>query len=211
MKKLLILIIFSLTSFPLFVSAHQSGCHRWHSCPSDSGSYICGDLGYTSGCPSYAPVKPTVRTPAPKPVIKSISANPPSVVDDFAVPSNEIETFSATGTLKIPASFRRCPSTDCSVIRYYAETSNVSIIGKYKKDNWYQISGSTDAGGTGQKATGWISQSVFGSISPEAEAVVAKETTSLTPQEYMQNEVVAVEPSQPKEKWYRKFFKWLFN
>lgn len=26
--------------------AHQSGCHRWHSCPSDSGSYECGDLGY---------------------------------------------------------------------------------------------------------------------------------------------------------------------
>jgi hypothetical protein len=29
--------------------AHQSGCHRWHSCPSDTGSYICGDLGYCSG------------------------------------------------------------------------------------------------------------------------------------------------------------------
>lgn len=28
------------------VFAHRSGCHRWHSCPSDSGSYTCGDLGY---------------------------------------------------------------------------------------------------------------------------------------------------------------------
>lgn len=35
--------------------AHRSGCHRWHSCPSDTGSYTCGDLGYTSGCPVYAP------------------------------------------------------------------------------------------------------------------------------------------------------------
>ena len=26
--------------------AHRSGCHRWHSCPSDTGSYVCGDLGY---------------------------------------------------------------------------------------------------------------------------------------------------------------------
>ena len=25
---------------------HQSGCHRWHSCPSHSGSYTCGDLGH---------------------------------------------------------------------------------------------------------------------------------------------------------------------
>jgi hypothetical protein len=31
--------------------AHRSGCHRWHSCPSDTGSYVCGDLGRCSGCP----------------------------------------------------------------------------------------------------------------------------------------------------------------
>jgi len=27
---------------------HQSGCNRWHSCPSDSGRYTCGDTGYCS-------------------------------------------------------------------------------------------------------------------------------------------------------------------
>ena len=26
--------------------AHRSRCHRWHSCPSDRGTYTCGDLGY---------------------------------------------------------------------------------------------------------------------------------------------------------------------
>lgn len=31
--------------------AHQSGCHRWHSCPSDHGTYTCGDTGYCSQCP----------------------------------------------------------------------------------------------------------------------------------------------------------------
>ena len=31
--------------------AHQSGCHRWHSCPSGTGSYVCGDLGYCAQCP----------------------------------------------------------------------------------------------------------------------------------------------------------------
>jgi endonuclease YncB( thermonuclease family) len=30
--------------------AHRSGCHRWHSCESDRGTYTCGDLGYCSGC-----------------------------------------------------------------------------------------------------------------------------------------------------------------
>ena len=31
--------------------AHQSGCHRWHSCPSDHGTYTCGDTGHCSQCP----------------------------------------------------------------------------------------------------------------------------------------------------------------
>ncbi|WP_268542007.1 thermonuclease family protein [Candidatus Nitrosotenuis cloacae] len=30
---------------------HSDGCHRWHSCPSDSGSYTCGDTGHCSQCP----------------------------------------------------------------------------------------------------------------------------------------------------------------
>ncbi len=30
--------------------AHRSGCDRWHSCPSDRGSYVCGDLGHCSQC-----------------------------------------------------------------------------------------------------------------------------------------------------------------
>lgn len=30
--------------------AHRSGCHRWHSCPSDRGTYTCGDTGNSSEC-----------------------------------------------------------------------------------------------------------------------------------------------------------------
>ena len=33
--------------------AHRSGCHRWHSCPSDSGSYTCGDAGHPCLYPTY--------------------------------------------------------------------------------------------------------------------------------------------------------------
>jgi hypothetical protein len=43
--------------------AHRSGCHRWHSCPSDTGSYVCGDLGYDDYCPN----KPKDPTPVPQP------------------------------------------------------------------------------------------------------------------------------------------------
>src|SRR5438128_2014763 len=49
----------ALTITPLIIAlvlppasrAHRSGCHRWHSCPSDHGTYVCGDLGHCSGCP----------------------------------------------------------------------------------------------------------------------------------------------------------------
>lgn len=41
-------------AIPLIGFAHQSGCHRWHSCPSDSGSYVCGDLGYPCQYDTYS-------------------------------------------------------------------------------------------------------------------------------------------------------------
>ena len=50
---------------PGVAQAHQDGCHRWHSCPSDSGSYICGDLGYTSGCPGAQPTSSPTAPAAP--------------------------------------------------------------------------------------------------------------------------------------------------
>jgi len=48
--------------------AHQSGCHAAHSCPSDSGSYVCGDTGNYTYCPAAPPpaLTPT-PTPAPAP------------------------------------------------------------------------------------------------------------------------------------------------
>jgi endonuclease YncB( thermonuclease family) len=45
----LIFVVF-LSMLPSDSFAHKSGCHRWHSCPSDSGSYECGDLGYDDYC-----------------------------------------------------------------------------------------------------------------------------------------------------------------
>lgn len=33
-------------AMPQSLLAHRSGCHTLHTCPSDSDTYICGDLGY---------------------------------------------------------------------------------------------------------------------------------------------------------------------
>jgi len=46
-----VLAVVLLICIPPFARAHRSGCHRWHSCPSDRGTYVCGDLGYCSACP----------------------------------------------------------------------------------------------------------------------------------------------------------------
>lgn len=52
MRLVLICVLgFSLLTWGTWGEAHQDGCHRWHSCPSDTESYVCGDLGYCSECP----------------------------------------------------------------------------------------------------------------------------------------------------------------
>jgi len=43
--------LFSITGLSNESFAHRDGCHRWHSCPSDTGSYVCGDLGVDTYCP----------------------------------------------------------------------------------------------------------------------------------------------------------------
>jgi endonuclease YncB( thermonuclease family) len=54
--------------------SHRSGCHRWHSCPPDTGSYVCGDLGYCSQCPDNQYCqggKPRTTAQAPSQTIPS--------------------------------------------------------------------------------------------------------------------------------------------
>ena len=47
----LLVAVALLAAAATYAFAHRSGCHRWHSCPSDTGSYACGDIGHCSACP----------------------------------------------------------------------------------------------------------------------------------------------------------------
>jgi hypothetical protein len=70
MLMLLVLICtlgLSLLAWGTWGEAHQNGCHRWHSCPSDTGSYVCGNLGYCSGCPNNQYCQGVTPQPAPPP------------------------------------------------------------------------------------------------------------------------------------------------
>lgn len=86
--------------------AHRSGCHRWHSCPSDSGSYVCGDLGYTSSCPT--------STPAPRPAVSLPAANPPAT--------------SATRITTTGVNLRAEPSARSAKIATLARGTRVNLI-----------------------------------------------------------------------------------
>lgn len=44
-SALLVILLISLF-IPIKSNAHRSSCHNLHTCPSDSDSYVCGDLGY---------------------------------------------------------------------------------------------------------------------------------------------------------------------
>ncbi|MEX0649770.1 MAG: hypothetical protein WD200_02130 [Candidatus Andersenbacteria bacterium] len=47
-QRIIPLLIFITVAawLPHAVLAHRSGCHTLHTCPSDSNTYVCGDLGY---------------------------------------------------------------------------------------------------------------------------------------------------------------------
>lgn len=76
MRRVLLATILGLLLSTSNVLAHRSGCHRWHSCPSDRGTYTCGDTGYCSQCPDnqFCEGGQPRRARAPKPRI----ATPPS-------------------------------------------------------------------------------------------------------------------------------------
>ena len=66
----------AIAMMPTTASAHRSGCHRWHSCPSDTGSYVCGDLGYPCRYPTYPTRTKPTPVPPPKPAPPVIAPTP---------------------------------------------------------------------------------------------------------------------------------------
>jgi hypothetical protein len=90
----LILVSFAVVAGSLRPSeAHQDPCHRLHSCPSDHGTYVCGDKGRCDQCPDnhYCLAgKPRVASsPAPAPVPRSPSPSAtatPSAVSVYFTP-----------------------------------------------------------------------------------------------------------------------------
>ena len=80
-----IILVISLVQTPAF--AHRSGCHRWHSCPSDTGSYTCGDTGYCSQCPDNQYCK---------------AGSPISITTNYSSSSSNSVTSSSSNSIPTP-------------------------------------------------------------------------------------------------------------
>jgi phosphatidylserine/phosphatidylglycerophosphate/cardiolipin synthase-like enzyme len=78
---IIVMVIMGFLGGAAIVLAHKDPCHQWHACPSDTGSYVCGDKGRCDQCPdnqyclagkvrvaaSSSPA-PTEPTPLPGPL-----------------------------------------------------------------------------------------------------------------------------------------------
>lgn len=96
MRTFLLVLILSFFSTSL-AEAHRSGCHRWHSCPSDSGSYTCGDTGRCSGCPdnryceSGQPRLRNVVPPEPEKQTQPTQASPEKSQKEEIFPDSDLQ------------------------------------------------------------------------------------------------------------------------
>jgi phosphatidylserine/phosphatidylglycerophosphate/cardiolipin synthase-like enzyme len=77
---LVMMLAVSLFTGGRSLEAHQDACHQRHSCPSDHGTYVCGDTGRCDQCPDNQlclAAKPRLAaSPAPMPVAPP-STQPP--------------------------------------------------------------------------------------------------------------------------------------
>tara|TARA_B100000678_G_C18011603_1_gene423013 strand:- start:34 stop:651 length:618 start_codon:yes stop_codon:yes gene_type:complete len=93
LRALTFLFLFS-GFYAVIAEAHRSGCHRWHSCPSDSGSYICGDIGYCSGCPDNQFCE------GGQPVSRSLEPNKSNESFESYIKENSLNNFTPNKAIK---------------------------------------------------------------------------------------------------------------
>lgn len=79
--RTIFLFVISIASCAVTASGDNGGCHRWHSCPSTTGSFVCGDTGHCSQCPDNQYCK------AGHPIGSSDNSQPSVNTTPGAVPS----------------------------------------------------------------------------------------------------------------------------
>jgi hypothetical protein len=136
MRRLVVLALASCLGFmgALLVAgaatAHQSGCHRWHSCPSDSGSYVCGDLGYACQYPS----DPTYPDPT---YVDPPTYTPPTYTPPTYTPaSGTCDDATVRSSYRGPYAVANRRYAQCSLEMALGPDSLPSCSGSGRKAKW---------------------------------------------------------------------------
>lgn len=127
----LLLFSFFLLAVPSY--AHQSGCHRWHSCPSDTGSYVCGDWGYCSYCPDnqYCKNGRIITSSISNTTSSQPTLSDSSIIQHTSPPNTSILPYSAnTTTTTITGATNSTTSTIMTCKSGYIE--EYKCVGDYK-------------------------------------------------------------------------------
>ncbi len=111
--------------------AHRDGCHSWHSCPSDTGSYVCGDRGYYSECPS----QPPAPTPTPQPQLQQPPPPPPPPV-----------VTKTTTSKDIPIPFTKETRQNSNEYTDYSRLIQVGKLGVSRQTSEVTITGTSETG-----------------------------------------------------------------
>jgi endonuclease YncB( thermonuclease family) len=65
----ILVVMLTLLAWSVVGEAHRDPCHRQHACPSDHGTYVCGDLGHCAQCPDNQYCVAGQPRPASKPSV----------------------------------------------------------------------------------------------------------------------------------------------
>jgi phosphatidylserine/phosphatidylglycerophosphate/cardiolipin synthase-like enzyme len=93
-RWLMIIMMLMLAGWVVVSQAYQDPCHRLHSCPSDHGTYVCGDKGRCDQCPdnqlclARKPGLASLPAPAPVPLAQPNGTGCPAVTVCFTPGGN---------------------------------------------------------------------------------------------------------------------------
>ncbi len=179
----------------------------WGGDKNNEGGLICDcKVGYQFNSNSTVCVLTPKITPVVPKLEKKIKAPDINNKSESGASSTATGIDGIVAILKIPGAFRECPGMSCEVIRYYAETAEVSIISIDGSGDWYQVKARND---NKEIITGWMSRSLFaGDFRDQLKAISNSKQQALIQPEVKNSSTTFASGDKKTSFWsrFRSFF-----